>query len=121
MTGADTARVTPAGIELVGRERLIVRWEDGHESDFEAPYLRARCPCATCNVPPGPPRPVRVGDPLPLLPGKARGPVHLLEIEPVGYYAVRITWCSGHDAGIYSFEYLRSICPCAACRGEDAR
>jgi DUF971 family protein len=122
MSADPAARATPTGIELVGRAQVIVHWEDGHRSDFPAPYLRALCPCAGCAGEPAPsPGPLRAGDPLPLLPEKARGPVHPLEIEPVGYYAVRIAWCDGHAAGIYSFDYLRSICPCAECRAAGAR
>ena len=37
------------------------------------------------------------------------------DIEEVGAYAVRIHWNDGHNAGIYSFEHLRRICPCAEC------
>ena len=35
-----------------------------------------------------------------------------IRLEAVGSYALRITWDDGHDAGIYSWERLRSICPC---------
>jgi DUF971 family protein len=41
----------------------------------------------------------------------------MLNVEPVGGYAVRIDWSDGHGSGIYSFDYLRSICACSACRG----
>jgi DUF971 family protein len=27
-----------------------------------------------------------------------------------------VDWSDGHGSGIYSFDYLRSICSCAACR-----
>jgi DUF971 family protein len=37
-------------------------------------------------------------------------------IEPVGNYALQIRWNDGHAAGIYSYEYLRGICPCELCR-----
>jgi len=32
----------------------------------------------------------------------------------VGRYAVQIAWTDGHDSGIYTFEYLRELCPCCA-------
>ena len=31
-------------------------------------------------------------------------------IQPVGYYALRPFWQDGHHAGIYSFEFLRTLC-----------
>ena len=37
-------------------------------------------------------------------------------VEPVGNYAIRIDWNDGHNAGIYSYEHFRRICPCAECR-----
>ena len=30
-------------------------------------------------------------------------------LQPVGGYAVQILWQDGHNAGLYSHEYLRSI------------
>jgi len=29
----------------------------------------------------------------------------------VGNYAIRIDWSDDHGSGIYSFQYLREICP----------
>jgi DUF971 family protein len=39
-----------------------------------------------------------------------------VNIEPVGNYALRIVWSDGHAAGIYSFDHLRRICACPACK-----
>jgi DUF971 family protein len=36
----------------------------------------------------------------------------------VGNYAVQIQFTDGHSTGIYSFDYLRTICPCDACGRE---
>jgi len=38
-------------------------------------------------------------------------------VEAVGSYAIRIYWNDGHNTGIYSFDHLRKICPCAKCAG----
>lgn len=106
----------PTGIEMVGAESIIVHWEDGHTSTFPSGYLRAKCPCATCtSEKDAPPPKVGIGVSLPLLPKKALPGIHAENIEPVGYYAVKIDWSDGHQAGIYSFAYLRSICPCREC------
>ena len=31
-------------------------------------------------------------------------------MAPVGYYAYKIVWNDGHDAGIYTIENLRELC-----------
>jgi DUF971 family protein len=36
-------------------------------------------------------------------------------IQLVGNYALQIVWDDNHDAGIYSWDYLRRICPCSEC------
>ncbi|MCH7923485.1 MAG: DUF971 domain-containing protein, partial [Nitrospinae bacterium] len=33
------------------------------------------------------------------------------EISLVGAYAVNMSWSDGHDTGIYSFRFLRELCP----------
>ncbi len=35
--------------------------------------------------------------------------VGLLELEPVGHYAVKPTFTDGHDTGIFSWEYLHFL------------
>ena len=35
--------------------------------------------------------------------------VKILEIEPVGNYAIKIVFSDGHDTGIYSFESLLAL------------
>lgn len=35
--------------------------------------------------------------------------VQIVGIEPVGNYAVRLTFDDGHDSGIYSFDYLKEL------------
>jgi DUF971 family protein len=39
-------------------------------------------------------------------------------VEPVGNYAIRISWSDGHSSGIYSFAHFREICQCSECRPE---
>lgn len=97
-----------------------ITWQDSHESRYDLAYLRARCPCATCKGTHGPPttlvvRTGRAG--LPILSAKAR-PEPSIEVKsvlPIGGYAIRFTWGDGHDAGLYAYRYLRSLCPCPAC------
>lgn len=36
----------------------------------------------------------------------------------VGNYALQIDFNDGHTAGIFSFDFLRTICPCVDCARE---
>jgi DUF971 family protein len=38
--------------------------------------------------------------------------------HPVGNYALQIDFNDGHTAGIFSFDFLRTICPCEECARE---
>jgi DUF971 family protein len=46
----------------------------------------------------------------------APGQNELAGVEAVGKYALQLVWMDGHRTGIYTFEYLRRLCECAACR-----
>src|SRR5947209_2670045 len=82
---------------------ISVVWEDGHRSLYTAEQLRWLCPCATCAGEMGRPG---------LLAGLDRLPAEefrLEDVRAVGSYAIAPLWGSGHNTGIYSFDYLRSI------------
>ena len=38
-----------------------------------------------------------------------------LRVETAGSIGLRLTWDDGHDAGIYTWERLRAMCPCPEC------
>jgi DUF971 family protein len=91
-------------------------WDDAHESVYAPSYLREKCPCATCQGTHGPPTTLVVRTSkggLPILQGNGRKApsTEVKSVVPVGKYAIRFTWGDGHDGGIYSWRYLRSICP----------
>lgn len=48
-------------------------------------------------------------NPLTVIPGGAGGPLTAEELELVGNYAVRIRFSDGHDTGLYTWSYLRSL------------
>lgn len=99
MAGSGTE---PERIERLGDSGLKVRWGDGHESLYPWALLRSSCPCAACREAPS--RQAPAAD------------IRPLEVKPVGRYAFAVRWSDGHATGIFSFEYLRSLCPCEACR-----
>ena len=37
----------------------------------------------------------------------------------MGNYAIGMRFSDDHGTGIYSWEYLREICPCADCGGPE--
>ncbi len=109
-----TLDATPKNIKLVGgNDTLTIQWSDGHQSAYPYRTLREKCPCATCTElgPPahGAPSPFPMLGVKPLKPDRA---------ELVGRYALQIYWNDGHSSGIYSFEFLRALCPCDECRAK---
>jgi len=36
--------------------------------------------------------------------------VRILKLEPVGNYALKITFDDGHDSGLYNWSYLQELC-----------
>ena len=42
--------------------------------------------------------------------------VKALSAEGVGKYAIKFHWNDAHELGIYSWQWLRDICPCELCR-----
>jgi len=47
------------------------------------------------------------------------GNLELRELSPVGNYALGMRWGDGHEAGIYSFRYLRRVGDLLAAHGPD--
>ena len=118
------SRNEPVGVKvlLTSGEGVAIEWRDSHQSRYTFPYLREKCPCATCREHRAQGKDVhqsKVVSDLPLY----RAPVRAVKAEPVGNYAVRFDFSDGHHTGIYSFDYFRRICPCAECiaapKGED--
>ena len=108
----------PEHIAISKSKGISIDWKDGHRSEFGLQYLRDNCPCATCTGAHGPPPAAALAAANPFQMYKPA--LKMQGAEPVGNYAVRIHWNDGHNAGIYSFDHLRSLCPCAECRNEAA-
>ena len=82
---------------------LRVEWSDGHESTHDFERLRWACPCATCRGEMG--RPGMLDQIDRLTPEQTE----LVDIQQVGRYAIQPIWEDGHDTGIYTYPYLRSL------------
>ena len=98
-------------IKRISQNTLQISWDDNHVSLFSLHHLRDECPCAECK---GEEVLFQLVEPSdgPHLPGR----YELRTMTTVGSYAVQIGWGDGHEAGLYSWEYLRAMCPCDRCR-----
>lgn len=91
-------------LQIIGHE-LALKWEDGGESYIPLETLRRACPCAGCQGEMDILGQRHHGPEIPLTPASFR----LLRAQPVGGYAVQPTWADGHNAGLFSFDYLRKL------------
>ena len=100
--------IVPVDIKQLDDETLGIRWQDGHESAYPCDYLRKLCHCAACvDEWTGQRR---------LDPNEISEDVCPIEVQGIGRYGIRINWSDGHNTGIYTFKYLRQICPCDECK-----
>lgn len=106
----EDAATEPAAITLLSSQRVVeVRWADGHRSRYPFALLRWACPCAECRGEMG--RPGTLASTTALTFAQQE----LIDLQLVGRYAVQPRWADGHETGIYAFEDLRALCPCADC------
>jgi DUF971 family protein len=111
-----TPQITPTRLNLKRDEQLEIDWEDGRRCVYPISLLRSMCPCALCKQvregeKPKPEEPGKRKSLLTVLPGNYATPLQAVGAELVGNYALRIDWSDSHGSGIYSFQYLREICP----------
>ena len=110
-------QTTPTRIDLKRYERLLIEWADGHTCTYTITYLRSMCPCALCKTVRSGSDPHQLVQPekkktsLTILPGNYTGTLTATHAEMVGGYALKIVFSDKHDTGIFSFRYLREICP----------
>src|SRR5512138_1841098 len=89
----------PEAIDLTEAGAVRIGWPGGPEVTIPAVRLRDLCPCAGC---------VEEGTGRKLLdPASIPADIRPVKIEPVGNYAIQITWTDGHSTGIYSWRTLR--------------
>lgn len=84
---------------IQAEKRLEVAFDDGRVFSYPAEFLRVESPSAEVQGH-GPGQKTVVA---------GRQHVAIMEIEPVGHYAIRIAFDDLHDTGIYSWRYLHEI------------
>ena len=109
----------PEHIAISKSKGIQIDWKDGHHSHYPLAYLRDQCPCASCTGAHGT-EPQKSNYSTPVQPGNPfqmyKPVLKMLSVEPMGHYAIHIGWNDGHTTGIYSYDYLRKICPCEQCK-----
>lgn len=105
MTADSTS---PAQLKKIGKDQFQITWKDGHISNYSYQYLRQSCPCAGC-------RNEWTGERT-LDPATIPQDLSAAKVNIVGNYALHFLFSDHHDTGIYSFNGLRSMCPCANCK-----
>ncbi|KAB2671360.1 MAG: DUF971 domain-containing protein [Verrucomicrobia bacterium] len=105
----------PTDIQPIGQE-LAVKWDDGTETFVGLETLRRYCPCAGCmgehdifgNLYKAPERPY--------------GPraFEIVQIRPVGGYAIQPVWGDGHQTGLYTWDWIRRVADARDAEGTQA-
>jgi DUF971 family protein len=105
-------------VHLSTGEGVTIEWKDGHLSHYTFPVLRDACPCALCDEERAKSG-RQAGQPVQPAPGELlmyKAAAKPVSAEGVGKYAIKFNWNDGHQLGIYSWQWLRDICPCEGCR-----
>ena len=95
----------PKQIKIIDKHKLSLCWNDDTLSIISLKYLRDECPCATCKGETilfktfRPPKPTMLSPEM----------YKIKSIDVVGEYAIQIGWKDGHNTGIYSWEYLKTL------------
>ena len=93
-------RTQPLEIRPLMISRIMeVDWADGNTSRLTFEHLRVECPCAECKG--------HTPDQAQVIIGKED--VNIVDVAPVGNYAVQLHFSDGHNTGIFTWEYLRML------------
>src|SRR6266508_3754952 len=99
MTNTDTGP-WPTELRLQkGRTVLTVTFDNKETFDLAAEYLRVKSPSAEVQG--------HSAEERKTVPNKKN--VMILEIHPIGNYAVRLVFDDMHSTGIYSWDYLLDL------------
>lgn len=109
------SNILPTLIERPNQYMLKTRWSTNEEFVVLLSVLREQCPCAQCK-----------GETImgthysfPVLQIATPGQNILKNIVPVGNYALQLFWEDDHSTGIYTWEYLYSLCTSYSLRSEE--
>jgi DUF971 family protein len=78
---------------------LVIEWEDGTRQMLGSAALRLQCRCAHCIAE------RRAGSSLP----QPVADIRIVDVRPVGAYALQIVFSDGHARGIFPWSLLRAL------------
>jgi DUF971 family protein len=97
MSDVASAKPWPTELRLrKDRKALVVAFDSGETFDLAAEYLRVRSPSAE----------VQGHSPSERRTVAGKRDVEIIEVHPVGNYAVRLVFDDMHATGIFSWDYL---------------
>lgn len=100
MAGLDQNTPTPTDITVHRKSRTLeLAFDDGSRFTLPFEYLRVHSPSAE----------VRGHGPGQEVLQFGKRDVEIVELEPVGNYAIRPVFSDGHDSGLYSWDYLYAL------------
>ena len=100
MAAATDTRPWPTELRLAkDRRALTVTFDTGESFALDAEYLRVMSPSAEVQG--------HSPDERKTVPGKRN--VMILEVQPVGNYAIRPVFDDMHSTGIFSWDYLLEL------------
>jgi DUF971 family protein len=98
--GSGATPAWPTEIRLhKDRRTLTVSFDTGEVFSLPAEYLRVRSPSAEVQG--------HAPEERKTVPGKRY--VQILEVQPIGNYAVRLVFDDMHSTGLYSWEYFSEL------------
>jgi DUF971 family protein len=96
-SGVERKSAWPTELKLrKGKAALAVTFENGEAFEFPAEFLRVHSPSAEVQG--------HSAQERKTVPGKRN--VTILEVQPVGNYAVRLVFDDMHSTGIFSWDYF---------------
>jgi DUF971 family protein len=81
------------------RKSLTIAFDSGESHTLAAEYLRVKSPSAEVQG--------HAPEERKTVPGKRD--VAIMEVQPIGNYAVRLVFDDMHSTGIYSWDYFRDL------------
>ena len=100
MPPADPKTPHPTGITLHQQSRVLeIAFDDGRTFRLPYEFLRVHSPSAE----------VRGHGPGQETLQTGKRDVTVIEVEPVGHYAIRPMFSDGHNSGIYAWDYLYDL------------
>lgn len=100
MSGLHPSSPRPTEIRLHQASRLLeIKFDDGIRGMLSCELLRVYSPSAEVRGHGHGQEVLQVG----------KQDVNITAVEPVGNYAIKLTFSDGHDTGLYSWDYLYEL------------